>query len=216
VVRPSPDISPMPYFHQYSNRLNPSGSCQNTCVAIVLKYYGADDITPDKISAKWGTYVAQTTGGLESVFNVMVNEDTPSLIPLIDGDVEEVELELGRDEWQVVEIPLALFYRLDGPIESICLFGNLRGTFYLDDVRLVAARIDGATAVREEGGPDVFALAQNYPNPFNSGTVIGFDLTQQGEVKLEIFNLLGQSVAVLAEGTRLAGRYAVHWDGLHQ
>ena len=38
------------------------------------------------------------------------------------------------------------------------LFGNLRGTFYLDDVRLVAARIDGATAVREEreeGVPDV-------------------------------------------------------------
>ena len=99
------------------------------------------------------------------------------------------------------------------------LFGNLRGTFYLDDVRLVAARIDGATAVREEweeGVPDVFALAQNYPNPFNSGTVIGFDLTQQGEVKLEIFNLLGQSVAVLAEGTRLAGRYAVHWDGRNE
>ena len=62
-------IPDVPYFHQYSNRINPSGSCQNTSVAIVLKYYGADDITPDMISAKWGTYVAQTTGGLESVFN---------------------------------------------------------------------------------------------------------------------------------------------------
>ena len=62
-------IPDMPYFHQYSNRLNPSGSCQNTCIAIVLKYYGADDITPDKISAKWGTYIAQTTGGLEKIFN---------------------------------------------------------------------------------------------------------------------------------------------------
>ena len=62
-------IPDVPYFHQYSNRINPSGSCQNTCVAIVLKYYGADDITPDAISAKWGTYVAQTTGGLESIFN---------------------------------------------------------------------------------------------------------------------------------------------------
>ena len=62
-------IPDMPYFHQYSNRLNPSGSCQNTCIAIVLKYYGADDITPDKISAKWGTFIAQTTGGLEKIFN---------------------------------------------------------------------------------------------------------------------------------------------------
>ena len=47
-------IPDVPYFHQHSNRINPSGSCQNTCVAIVLKYYGADDITPDMISAKWG------------------------------------------------------------------------------------------------------------------------------------------------------------------
>ncbi|MXY80599.1 MAG: hypothetical protein F4Y91_00610, partial [Gemmatimonadetes bacterium] len=62
-------IPDVPYFHQHSNRINPSGSCQNTCIAIVLKYYGADDITPDVISAKWGTHVAQTTGGLEKVFN---------------------------------------------------------------------------------------------------------------------------------------------------
>ena len=62
-------IPDVPYFHQHSNRINPSGSCQNTCIAIVLKYYGADDITPDMISAKWGTHVAQTTGGLEKVFN---------------------------------------------------------------------------------------------------------------------------------------------------
>ena len=62
-------IPDVPYFHQQSNRINPSGSCQNTCIAIVLKYYGADDITPDMISAKWGTYVAQTTGGLEAIFN---------------------------------------------------------------------------------------------------------------------------------------------------
>ena len=43
-------IPDMPYFHQYSNRLNPSVSCQNTCIVIVLIYYGADDITPEKIA----------------------------------------------------------------------------------------------------------------------------------------------------------------------
>ena len=47
-------IEGVPYFHQFSNRINPSGSCQNTCVAMVLKYYGAADITPDMISSKWG------------------------------------------------------------------------------------------------------------------------------------------------------------------
>ena len=53
----------MPYFHQYSNRLNPSGSCQNTCIAIVLKYYGADDITPEKIAViGTGFYFAMNWG----------------------------------------------------------------------------------------------------------------------------------------------------------
>ena len=61
--------------------------------------------------------------------------------------------------------------------------------------------------------PASFTLAQNYPNPFNSGTVIRFSLPQSEVVELAIYNLAGQKVAKLLEGTRQAGTYAINWDG---
>jgi hypothetical protein len=56
-------------------------------------------------------------------------------------------------------------------------------------------------------------LSQNYPNPFNPETVIAYSLAREGNVRLEIFNLLGQSVIVLADGWNPAGQRTVVWDG---
>ena len=153
-------------------------------------------------------------GGPQPTFNVMVNKDAPSLVALFEGD----GLDLARQEWQVIEIPLERFLRLNGPIESISLFGNLRGTFYLDDVRLVAARTSTPTAVlqqRQAVVPEAFSLAQNYPNPFNSTTAISFALPRAGAIRLAVFDVLGQQVAVLAEGTHPAGSYTLRWDGVN-
>jgi len=61
--------------------------------------------------------------------------------------------------------------------------------------------------------PRSFSLAQNFPNPFNSSTVIRFELPEDGEVELAVYNLAGQRVAVLAQGWREAGTYTVRWDG---
>ena len=61
--------------------------------------------------------------------------------------------------------------------------------------------------------PERFSLEPNYPNPFNSGTVISFALPIGGDVELAIFNLVGQKVAILAEGAYLPGAYELHWDG---
>jgi len=61
--------------------------------------------------------------------------------------------------------------------------------------------------------PKVFELAQNYPNPFNAQTVIKFNLTQEAEVKLEIFNLLGQKVKTMLHQKLAAGGYSLIWDG---
>ncbi|MGH7456771.1 MAG: T9SS type A sorting domain-containing protein, partial [bacterium] len=57
-----------------------------------------------------------------------------------------------------------------------------------------------------------FYLAQNYPNPFNPSTNIAFALVQAGNVKLRIFNALGQKVATLVNGRMSAGQHNVAWD----
>ncbi len=56
-------------------------------------------------------------------------------------------------------------------------------------------------------------LAQNYPNPFNPQTTIDFRMPSDGDVSLVIYNILGQEVTRLVEGTRPAGLYSVTWDG---
>ncbi|MFP8489026.1 T9SS type A sorting domain-containing protein [Gracilimonas sp. Q87] len=60
--------------------------------------------------------------------------------------------------------------------------------------------------------PKEIELNQNYPNPFNPVTTISFYLPESQEVKLSIFNIVGQPVAVLAEGRLSSGRQQFEWD----
>jgi hypothetical protein len=60
--------------------------------------------------------------------------------------------------------------------------------------------------------PTEFALSGNYPNPFNAQTVIEYQLPAAGEVKLEVYNLIGEKVATLVNGVEEAGYRSVTWD----
>ena len=64
--------------------------------------------------------------------------------------------------------------------------------------------------------PKTFSLNQNYPNPFNPTTEITFSLEQRSNISLTIFNVLGQKVKVLAEGSKQAGTHRLSWDGRDQ
>lgn len=61
-------------------------------------------------------------------------------------------------------------------------------------------------------GPTSFKLYNNYPNPFNPSTTLTFDVAQAGQVTLEIFNSLGQKVAVLLNENKSIGTHSVTFD----
>jgi hypothetical protein len=63
-----------------------------------------------------------------------------------------------------------------------------------------------------KGNPDKFELNQNYPNPFNPTTMLSYNLKVDGNVKLTVFNLVGQSVRTLVDGFQKAGYYEVNFD----
>jgi hypothetical protein len=56
-------------------------------------------------------------------------------------------------------------------------------------------------------------LLSNYPNPFNPTTTIKFNIEQNEQVKMEIYNLKGQKVKTLVEDKLEAGKYTITWNG---
>jgi photosystem II stability/assembly factor-like uncharacterized protein len=64
----------------------------------------------------------------------------------------------------------------------------------------------------EISSPVEFSLNQNYPNPFNPSTVINYSLAEAGNVKMAVYNLLGQEVANLMNGYMEAGKHTLSFD----
>ena len=82
------------------------------------------------------------------------------------------------------------------------------------DSTIVVYGLQGATSVSDNDLKRIgFQLFQNYPNPFNPSTNISFSILKEGEVKLIIYNELGQKVRTLLNKFKHAGSYTLSWDG---
>ena len=64
--------------------------------------------------------------------------------------------------------------------------------------------------------PSKYSLSQNYPNPFNPVTNIDFALPKRSQVKIIIYNMLGQKIFTLLDKELDYGRYTVAWNGRNQ
>lgn len=71
----------------------------------------------------------------------------------------------------------------------------------------------GPSGITKNGEvPKEYKLYNNYPNPFNPITTINFDLPKPTDLKIVIFNSIGQEIQILANGRYEAGSYTVQWD----
>ncbi|MDR9416131.1 MAG: endonuclease, partial [Gracilimonas sp.] len=71
---------------------------------------------------------------------------------------------------------------------------------------------NGGLSIENNNFPNDLNLRQNYPNPFNPTTNISYGIPEASEVRLEIFNMLGQQVATLVEERKSAGWHVVTFD----
>ena len=62
------------------------------------------------------------------------------------------------------------------------------------------------------GSPMKYELAQNYPNPFNPTTTIHFSLPESGNVKLILYNTLGQEVRMIVNEYKESGTHIINFD----
>ncbi len=70
------------------------------------------------------------------------------------------------------------------------------------------------TGIKEHQSlPNEFHLEGNYPNPFNPSTTIGFFLPERENVKIDIYNLLGEKIRALVNQNFSSGENRVEWNG---
>ena len=66
--------------------------------------------------------------------------------------------------------------------------------------------------IGDEPIPEVFALHQNYPNPFNPTTQIRYDLPEDANVNIIIYDIMGRSIRSLVNSQQTAGYRSIQWN----
>ena len=66
--------------------------------------------------------------------------------------------------------------------------------------------------VEVEVVPDQYELSQNYPNPFNPSTTIQFSLPRQTQLRINLYNMIGEQVATIADGMYESGYHKVTFN----
>jgi hypothetical protein len=90
--------------------------------------------------------------------------------------------------------------------------GNSEGWGSFSETRKFTVMLTSVAEHVFEGIPTEWTLAQNFPNPFNPSTVIVFGLPQETNVRLEVFNTLGEVVTTLVDERMSAGYHTVRFD----
>ncbi|MBN1351107.1 lamin tail domain-containing protein [candidate division KSB1 bacterium] len=132
-----------------------------------------------------------------------IGDQTGSAVLYVDKDVNYAGFNVYGDSIQIVGVVSQ--YDAEAPYYQ----GYQIMPRDKDDVSIPVGVAEGDDAKL----PTVFALHQNYPNPFNPTTIIRYDLPKACDVKIVIYNALGQQVKTLINVRQEAGYKQLRWDG---
>ena len=91
-------------------------------------------------------------------------------------------------------------------------FGSTKSSLFFDDISLLGAGTTTNVNQSINVTPN-YELRQNYPNPFNPRTIITFELPQAENVKIDVYNILGEKVMNLLNKNLGAGTHEVEFNG---
>lgn len=108
--------------------------------------------------------------------------------------------------------PVAMSVNNNGDITAAgtCL---QEGNPYATDYFTVRYSTSVGINTNSNSAPADFKLYQNYPNPFNPSTKIKYEVPENGNITLKVFDVLGKEISVLVNEKQNAGNYEVNFDG---
>lgn len=124
------------------------------------------------------------------------------------------KVRLTTSEKEFADVPLNLSFRLgpDNPYTKVSVFEEGK-------IREVPITGQNEADNLSEGNqvssiiPKEYALLQNYPNPFNPETKINFDIPNQSDVRLSVYDITGKEIALLVNEKLEPGSYSFKWNG---
>ena len=169
-----------------------------------IPYDDAIVLTTDNGGAGWTTAAYLKNYSISSICFIDSLEGylcgaNGKILKSIDGGYNWAELESGTNQW----------------LSSINFIDRNNGWVVGDHTVILKTTNGGTTLAAEENFTREsldFSLFQNYPNPFNSSTIIKYKLPVESNVKLNIYNLLGQKVSTLTDENKSAGTHEIEFD----
>ncbi|MCF7912559.1 MAG: T9SS type A sorting domain-containing protein [Candidatus Cloacimonetes bacterium] len=200
-------------------------------------YGGSNPLMPDNASGNGAEIHWTSTGGVlagedaTAGVNVTVSNDFTGEVQL---DYELIGSNGGNETGTVYLFSLGLGWcNLSHNTGTIGTLGNDEVTVYFNSTGLSAGDYTAEILISDERTtitvpvlltvvntpvtdgdlPGTTELLGAYPNPFNPETNLKFNLAQNCNIILDIFNIRGQLVSRLAKGVYSAGEHSVRWDG---
>ena len=211
----------------YTQVLTDDGDYSEHVFDVQLAYPSDNLITLTWDNTGWadfGTFFLQDAfGGLLGIDVDMTQEnsltlDNPALNTLkwmvtpmeTDGGGEEEGLSVIIDSSNVVTVAYTAGWTGSGEITFIATDQTATALSGSDNAVFIVE--PSVTIVEEVGIPTVFTLHQNYPNPFNPVTTLRYDLPDENNITLTIYDLNGKEINQLVNINQPAGYRSVQWN----
>lgn len=137
------------------------------------------------------------------------NADQPEL-GTGEGPLATMTFEVGEEINEITLTPTTF----ENPSHSLSFIYNATGADGMIEVKEIVPDFESYTVTLANSAPipTEWSLSQNYPNPFNASTVISFGLPNDAQVRLDVYNILGQRVITLKNEWMTAGQHRVTWN----
>jgi len=135
---------------------------------------------------------------------VAYNKDTAQAVAVCDGSTGNFSLRVSDKiyNYQIFPINFSQNY----------FYQNVIAHAGDSGINLDLSTTPLAVKQSSSGLPKDFSLSQNYPNPFNPSTEIKYSLPTESSVRIIVYNLIGQKISELVNGTQTAGYHQVSFN----